>query len=192
MTIDGTEARDVLATPDGRFVYVANYSASEVSVIDTSTYLVTNIATPAGPRRLAITPGGDRIFATDFLGNSVSVIDTLTQTLIKNIPVGNNPRGIAITPDGREIYVTNVGGSTVSVIDNAQLTVVATIRCWQHTLARDHHAGRRLGLRVQFRVTVRIDHQHRHSCGGQNAYGRSGPFFLRRRSERDQALRFQL
>jgi DNA-binding beta-propeller fold protein YncE len=47
-----------------------------VNVIDTSTYQVSNIATAAGPRRLAITPGGDRIFATDYLGNSVSVIDT--------------------------------------------------------------------------------------------------------------------
>lgn len=54
--IDGTESRDVLASPDGRFVYVANYSANEVSVIDTTTYLVTNIPTSPGPRRLAITP----------------------------------------------------------------------------------------------------------------------------------------
>jgi YVTN family beta-propeller protein len=127
VAIDGMESRDVLATPDGRFVYVANYSSSEVSVIDTITYVVTNIATPAGPRRLAITPGGDRIFATDFLANSVSVIDTLTLTVIKNIVVGNRPRGIAITPDGRETYVTNVDGASVSVIDNEQLAVVATI-----------------------------------------------------------------
>src|SRR5207247_818390 len=71
VAIDGMQSKDVLATPDGRFVYAANYSSSEVSVIDTTTYLVRNIATPAGPRRLAITPAGDRIFASDFLGNSV-------------------------------------------------------------------------------------------------------------------------
>jgi YVTN family beta-propeller protein len=54
VAIDGTESRDVLATPDGWFVYVANYSANEVSVIDTMTYLVTNIATPAGPAGLPL------------------------------------------------------------------------------------------------------------------------------------------
>ena len=35
----------MLVTPDGRYAYVANYTANMVSVIDTSTYLVRNIAT---------------------------------------------------------------------------------------------------------------------------------------------------
>ena len=71
-----------LVTPNGPLVYVANYSASEVSVIDTIDLSGEEHRNSAGPRRLAITPGGDRIFASDYLGNSVSVIDTLTQTLI--------------------------------------------------------------------------------------------------------------
>ena len=100
VTIGGTGAKDIVATPDSRFVYVANYTASMVNVINTSTNKVSNIATAAGPRRLAMTPGGDRVFATDYLGNSVSVIDTFTQTLIQNIGVGGHPRGITITPDG--------------------------------------------------------------------------------------------
>src|SRR5439155_1397238 len=116
--IDSATHQIVTKIPVGRFVYVANYTASMVNVIDTSTYQVSNIATPPGPRRLAITPGGDRVFATDYLGDSVSVIDTATQTLIQNIPVGSNPRGIAVIPDGHEIYVTNVSDGTVSVIDN--------------------------------------------------------------------------
>jgi YVTN family beta-propeller protein len=128
VAIGGNGSKDVLVRPDGRFAYVANATANMVNVIDTSTYLVSNIPTPAGPRRLAFSPSADRLFVTDYDGSSVSVIDTATQTLITNIAVGLNPRGISITSNGSEIYVTNVGSNTVSVIDNATLSVVATIR----------------------------------------------------------------
>lgn len=139
--IGGDGAKDVLVTPDGRVAYVANASASAVSAIDTSDYSVSNIPTPAGPRRLALTPNADRLFVTDYDGNNVSVINTASKSLVSNIPVGVNPRGIAITPNGNETYVTNIKSETVSVINNSTLAVVATIpvgkKPWQVTLTPD-------------------------------------------------------
>ena len=65
VAVGGTGSKDVLASPDGRFVYVANASASQVNVIGTSTYLVSNIPTPAGSRRLLMTPAADRLFVAN-------------------------------------------------------------------------------------------------------------------------------
>ena len=103
VAVGGNGSKDVLVSRDGRFTYVANATTNMVNVIDNSTYLVSNIPTPAGPRRLALTPSTNRLFVTDYDGGFVSVIDTATQNVINNIAVGIYPRGIAITPNGEEI-----------------------------------------------------------------------------------------
>jgi YVTN family beta-propeller protein len=129
VVLPGGQCKDVLFTLDGSFAYVANNSAGEVDVIDTTTYQVTNhIPTGPGSRRLCISPAGDRVYVTVNFAASVSVIDTATQQVIATIPVGRKPMGIAITPNGEEVYATNQADGTVSVIDTSTLTVIATIR----------------------------------------------------------------
>jgi len=125
--IPGQGAKDILFTLDGRFAYIANPSAGEVDVIDTTTYQLTSIPTPGFARRLCISPAGDRVYVSNNGDNSVSVIDTATQQVIATIPVGRRPLGSAITPNGEEVYVTNAQDGTVSVIDTTALTVIATI-----------------------------------------------------------------
>lgn len=127
-TTGAAEAKDILASPDNNFVYVANYANGSVDVITVAGNRVTSIPAAAGPRRLAMTPDGAYVLATDYLGDMVTVIDTATNTFFKNIPVGHQPRGIAITPDGTKTYVTNVNTlGTVSVIRNSDFTVTSTI-----------------------------------------------------------------
>ncbi len=125
--IPGQGAKALLFTRDGRFAYIANNTAGEVDVIDTTTYQVTSIPTGAGCRRLALTPTGDRLYATDNYGSTVSVIDTATKQVIATIPVGVAPFDVGITPNGNEAYVTNQHDGTVSVIDTTTFTVIATI-----------------------------------------------------------------
>src|SRR5262249_50127621 len=146
IVIGGNLAKDILFSLNGRFAYVANYSAGTVNIINTATtgpnsYRVRTIPTGAGARRLAISPAGDRVFVTNYLDNSVSVIDTRKQQLIATIPVGVNPRGIAITPSGDSIYVTNVGDGTVSIINCATLSVTNTLKVganpWQIIITKD-------------------------------------------------------
>src|SRR5213075_2300673 len=115
--IPGHWDKDILFTPDGRSAYIANFSAGEVDVMDTTTYQVTTIPTGAGSRRLCISPAGDRVYVANNKARSVSAIDTATQQVIATIPVGQVPMGIAITPNGQEVYVTNQRDRTVSVID---------------------------------------------------------------------------
>jgi YVTN family beta-propeller protein len=125
--IPGQGDKDILFTLDGRFAYIANPSAGEVDVIDTTTYQLTTIHTPGFARRLCISPSGDRVYVSNNGNNSISVIDTATQQVITTIPVGRRPLGNAVTPNGEEVYVTNAQDGTVSVIDTTTLTVIATI-----------------------------------------------------------------
>jgi YVTN family beta-propeller protein len=146
IVIGGNLAKDILFTLNGRFAYIANYSAGTVNIINTATsgpnaYRVRTIPTGAGARRLAISPAGDRVFVTNNGADSVSAIDTQTQQVIATIPVGHKPRGIAITPSGDAIYVGNVQSATVSIIDSSTLTVVDTIavgiKPWQVIFTED-------------------------------------------------------
>lgn len=109
-------------TPDGAFVYSANYACSDnvlgagtVSVIRTSdNTVVATIPGFSGPFDIAITPDGKHAYVTNFgsnnfepVGTTVSVIDLSTNTISATIPVGIQPSGVAITPDGKYVYVTN-------------------------------------------------------------------------------------
>lgn len=139
-------------TPDGAFVYVANYVSGEpgtgtISVIQTSTNTVVDtILGFSGPFAIAITPDGQYAYVTNFgsnnfapVGNTVSVVDLTSNTIIATIPLGTQPAGIAITPDGSLAYVSNyntlyagpdyngltAGPGTVNIIDTQTNAVIS-------------------------------------------------------------------
>jgi YVTN family beta-propeller protein len=111
-------------------VYVANFGAGTVSVIDTKTGKVTDsITVGKAPYGIVFSPDGTRAYVTNHFGNTVSVINTKTRTVTATIPVGIDPWSIAITPDGKHVYTANDGGPsdpTVSVI-TTKTRKVATI-----------------------------------------------------------------
>ena len=119
----------IAITPDGAYVYAANYEAGLVHVIDTAsnTEVGGGITVGTHPRRVAITPDGAYAYVTNEGSNSVSVIDTASNAVTATIPVGTMPDGMAITPDGQYVYVGNQSDGTVSVIATATNTVVDTI-----------------------------------------------------------------
>jgi len=106
-------------TPNGKFVYVANYvdgnpGTGTVSIIQTSdNTVVGTIPGFSGPFNIVISADGTRAYVTNFgsnnfspVGTTVSVIDLTTNQVIDSITVGTQPSGIAITPNGRFAYVT--------------------------------------------------------------------------------------
>lgn len=108
------------ATPDGAFIYVANYvdgnpGTGTMSVIRTSdNTVVATIPGFSGPFDIAITPNGKRAYVTNFgsnnfspVGRTVTVVDLTTNTVVDTIIVGIQPSGVAITPDGKYAYVSN-------------------------------------------------------------------------------------
>jgi YVTN family beta-propeller protein len=138
-------------TPDGAFVYVANYVdgnsfTGTVQIIQVgSNKVVGRIVGFSGPFSIAITPNGKFAYVTNFgsnnftpVGRTVSVIDIFTNSVIATIPVGTQASGLAITPNGKTAYVSNYntlylgpeftlltpGQGTINVIDIATNTVL--------------------------------------------------------------------
>ncbi|MFJ6789358.1 IPT/TIG domain-containing protein [Streptomyces angustmyceticus] len=115
-------------TPDGRHVYVTNFGASSISVIDTRTRsVITTIGVTSGPWEIVITPDGLRAYAACFGTDSVAVIDTATHTVIGTVPGLNKPLGLTVTPDGSRLYAASLGGDRVDVISTATDTLIASV-----------------------------------------------------------------
>jgi len=115
-------------TPERTFVYVANTSSNNVSVIRTSdNAVVATIAVGENPRGVGITPTGGRVYVANRSSDNVSVIRTSDNTVIATIPVGQDPQDVAVAPDGGRVYVLNATDGSISVVRTSDNTVVATI-----------------------------------------------------------------
>jgi YVTN family beta-propeller protein len=130
---------EAAVTPDGRYVYVSNYSmygpgAGRAGfdaclpgdgIADSTVYRVSvdslaiDQVIPVGPvpKFLAVTPDGRHLVVSNWCGESVSIVDTATGQEVQRLPVGHNPRGVAITADSRTAYIALMGANRLAVID---------------------------------------------------------------------------
>ena len=124
----GAGAVDVVGSPDGTTVYVANSAANTVSVVDTSTN-VTTASVPVGsaPYGVAVSPDGSRLYVANLVDRNVSVVDTSANTVRATVPVGRDPYAVAVSPDGGRVVVANMLDDTVSILDTTTNTVVGSV-----------------------------------------------------------------
>jgi YVTN family beta-propeller protein len=120
----------IALTPDGRFLYVANYGNplypartdnNTVTVFDTATNTVAKVITVgsagSSPSGIAFTPNGKYAYVTNYEdAGTVSVVDVAAGAMVQTLNVGKLPSQVAIDPAGTYAYVTNFGDNTVSVI----------------------------------------------------------------------------
>lgn len=122
--------------PESRLLYVANYLANTISVIDVdpahtveqgydSDAYNTQIATISvggGPRALALSLNGTRLYVANYGSNTVSVINIAPLSdgfldVIATVSVGSGPLALAISNSSFELYVANYHANTISVVD---------------------------------------------------------------------------
>jgi len=107
-------------TPDGKYVYVANYvdgnpGTGTISIIRTcDNQVIDTINDFSGPFAIAITPNGKYAYVTNFgsnnftpIGTTATIVKLSNNTIKKTIDLGIQPAGLAITPDGKYAYVSN-------------------------------------------------------------------------------------
>lgn len=117
-TVVGTTPLGVATSPDGAYVYVANYYDGTLDEIRTSDNTVINsYPTGINPRSVAVSPDGNLILVTNNYSNTVTVINKATNpTNVIQIPVGIGPVDIDINSIGTRAYVSNQVADSVSVI----------------------------------------------------------------------------
>jgi len=127
-------------TPDGKSVYVSNYSMygaapfdregsdvckpadhypnSFVYRINTSSLTIDQvIEVGAVPKYVAVTPDGKYLLVSNWCSYTESVIDTATGRQVRQLDVGAYPRGIAVDPTSSTAYVAIMGSTRIAAID---------------------------------------------------------------------------
>jgi YVTN family beta-propeller protein len=109
----------VLASKDGRDLYVANADAGQVMVVDLMQGMPSrSIRVPAEPTGMALSPDGSVLYVTCAAPKStVCLVDTKSGELRGSIPAGHTAMGPVVSPDGGKLYVCNRFDNDVSVID---------------------------------------------------------------------------
>ena len=124
---------EVVASKDGKRLFVANADAKQVAVVDVPSGKVTrSIVMPAEPTGIALDPAGAKLYVTCAAPKStIVVLDAASGKKIASIPTGHTATGPAISPDGKVLYVCNRFDNVVAVIDlatNKEVARVATTR----------------------------------------------------------------
>ncbi len=135
-TIPVLDPTNLAMDPDMTALYVSNFGANTVSLIDTDPFspffhqVRINIPVGAGPRGIAVQPDGEDVVVCNSIENSVSFIDKGTNTVRKTVTslVGPEPWEVAVTmrqtpvfPFGTGTYfafITNRSGDSISIFES--------------------------------------------------------------------------
>jgi YVTN family beta-propeller protein len=123
-----TSPKGIAALPNGKLLYISEYSASNVDVVEVKVNKVLlRTKVLSGPSQVAITPDGNTVLVLNVPAGRLTFLSTLNQKVSGMVQVGTLPNGIAITPDSKFAFVTNRVSNSVSVVDLVLKKVVKTI-----------------------------------------------------------------
>jgi YVTN family beta-propeller protein len=101
----------------GDKVYVANYLASTISVIDGSTNnVVSSIGTATNPWDIAISPDGSWLAVSHETSHGVYLYDLQGSGFV-NIPLVSQSYGVAFSPDSSHLFATEFVPNMIAEID---------------------------------------------------------------------------
>ena len=124
----GSVPKVVAATPDGRYVLVANWCTWNLSVISTKKGReVRRIPMGEYPRGVAVSPRGDAAYVAIMGGDYLVRVDLDTWET-STVPIGSGPRALEIDKSGRKIYATlNMEGRVAKLdLRTGRVTKVTT------------------------------------------------------------------
>jgi YVTN family beta-propeller protein len=140
----------VLATPDGKLVFVASEAANLVHVIDVEAQeVIADILVDTRPRRFALTPDGAHLWVSAELSGVINIIDVGSLKVIADIaflPAGFRkeqvtPGDVLITRDGSRAFVALGRANHVAVVDVKARKVIDYLlvgrRAWGLALTQD-------------------------------------------------------
>ncbi len=120
---------DIVASADGKTLYIACATANQVAVFDVpSQKVVATIPVKASPSGLALAPDGARLYVTCAAPQgSVEVVDLAKRKVTDSIAAGHTPVAPVLSADGRTLYVCNRFNHEAAIIDLAAKKMVRQI-----------------------------------------------------------------
>ncbi len=120
--------RGIIASPDGKEVYVAAGDGDIMDVIDTSKLEITRqLESGPDPELMAVDPKGGTLYIANEDNSMVTVMDTASGDVKAEIPVGVEPEGMDVSPDSKYTVATSESTSMAHVIDNATEKLIANV-----------------------------------------------------------------
>ena len=118
--ITGIErAHGVVASPDGRWLYVSNEADNTIDVADVvALKVVKKIPLVGRPNNLAVTPDGRKVYvAIAQSPGALQVIDTSSNEISATISVHGGVHNTYVTPDGKYAVAGMIGARNITVVD---------------------------------------------------------------------------
>lgn len=131
---------DVVITPDGRHVVVANQTSDSLTLIRTADgSIASELSIDRHPVNLATSPDGRTVYATASWGGTLHAVAIEQEKLVSRavIRVGMHPHGIAVSPDSSRVYVGLAASGEIAEVDVAAGSVTRTFAAghWPRYLA---------------------------------------------------------
>lgn len=102
--------RGLAVAPDGKTLYIANYSSGAVEAVSLSDGSRRSIERgPGALRHLVLNETGTRLYFSDMYKGTVGAIDSASGAVIWERRAGSNVNTIELDPDGRYLYASARG-----------------------------------------------------------------------------------
>ena len=137
----------IIATPDGKYVFVGNFKGTELLVVDPKKdEVIKSIPFDLPPSTFALSPDGSKLYITFHdLGTRdgkqvldqpgfVQELDVATLRPGAKMEVGHFPLNMTVTRDAKTAVVDTTADGAIAVVDLAQMKVIRRIKTdeWPH------------------------------------------------------------
>jgi len=125
----GPRPHGLIASPDGRTLYITVETSNELLKVDVATHeILARVDVGPVPNEPTISRDGRHVFVPQRGGDQTVVVETATMTVVRSLPAGREQHNSYTSADGRHIYVTSLADSMITVIDADSLEVLRNIR----------------------------------------------------------------
>ena len=124
----GPRPHGIVASADGRTLYITLEVANEVIKVDVATHEILARASVGDvPNEPTLGPDGRYLFVPLRAAGGTDVVDTETMTRVKTLATGAGSHNAYTAPDGGLVYATSMGDNQIAVIDPTSLEIVRII-----------------------------------------------------------------
>jgi YVTN family beta-propeller protein len=124
----GTHPKVLVASPDGKNLFAANWASKSVSQIDIAKgQVVRTLDVGRQPRGMVMTKGG-KLYVANFFGDSIDVFEGKDFDRTHRVSVCKCPRHLAVSPDEKTLYISCLNASQLHAMDMASETVTHKVQ----------------------------------------------------------------